>query len=163
MDTDIGGMLSGVLDFIISFGSDFFAFIVIAALVAAFAFYFGRDRLVPLIAGAYAALILYTAFPFSYLGTDPYLHTTLYLLLTAVAMVAFSGLAGFMASGGVGLVKVGGLSLITAGLLMAIAINALPVKEVYAFSPPTLALFSGAQPYFWWLLAPIVGVFLLGK
>ena len=60
----VGEALHFTLDFFISFGSDVFIFGALVASIAVFAFYFGRDRLVPLVAGCYAALALYPYFPF---------------------------------------------------------------------------------------------------
>lgn len=165
MDTtpDVGGALHSAVDLFIGFGSDVFIFIAIVALALIFAFYFGRDRLVPLIAGIYVAIPLYTYFPYAdVLKGSPYFALGFFALLIFVSMLAFSGLAGFIASGGVGLLKMLVLSALVAGLLMAIGINLLPVKDIHAFSAPTVALFS-AQLFFWWLVAPVAGVFLFGK
>lgn len=167
MDTvapDVGGALQSTVGLFLGFGSDLFGFIVLAALVAAFAFYFGRDRVAPLIAGILAAVPLYTLFPYtSVLNGNPYLLTGLFVLLALLGLMAFSGLASFMTSGGFGFVKVLALSLVTAALLMAIAINVLPLKDIYAFSTPTLALFQSTNGLFWWLLAGVGAVFLFGK
>lgn len=167
MDTDatplIGGALQSAVDFFIGFGSDAFVFVAIAAIIAAFSFYFGRDKLVPLIAGVYAAIPLYMHFPYTgLLGGDAYLSIGLFLGLAFLGSVAFSGLAMFMASTGIGFLKVAALCLLTAGLMMAILINLLPASQIHTFSAPTLSLFS-AQFFFWWLVAPVAGVFLFGK
>ena len=159
----VGDALKSSVDLVIAFGSDFIAFIILAALVAAFAFYFGRDRLLPLIAGVYAAVPLYTFFPFmSVIGSNPWLHLGLFVVLVGVGMVAFLGLASWVPAYGVGLVKVLGLSALTAGLILGIAINMLPLHEVYVVSAPTAALFS-AQYFFYWLLAGVGGALLLGR
>lgn len=159
----VGDALRSSVDLFIGFASDFFAFIVLAALVAAFAFYFGRDRLVPLTAGLLAAIPLYTHFVFiGALGSNPWLHLALFVALAILGLVAFMGLSGWVPSTGVGFVKVLGLSAIVAGMILAIAINLLPLSEVYTVSEPTRALFV-SQNFFWWLLAGVVGVFILGR
>ena len=161
---DVGVALHSTLDLLFGFGSDLFVFIAVAAVVAIFAFYFGRDRLMPLVAGIYAALVLYAHFPyFSYLQGNAYLEIGYFVLCTVLALIAFSGLAGFMASSGLGIIKVVALTLITAGFIMAIAVNVLPVKELHTWSPATLAVFANPQFYFAWLVAPVFGVFLFGK
>ncbi len=159
----VGDALRSSVDLFIGFGTDFFAFIFVAALVAAFAFYFGRDRLIPLIAGLLAAVPLYTHFAFiGMLGSNPWLHLGLFIILPVLGLVAFMGLSGWVPSSGVGFVKVLGLSALTAGLILAIALNVLPLTEVYAVSEPTHALFA-SQNFFWWLLASVVGAFILGR
>lgn len=159
----VGDALRTTVDMVLHFGADFFAFIVLTGIVVAFAFYFGRDRLVPLIAGVYAAVPLYTYFPFMQsLGSNPYAHLGLFLLFTVVAMMAFFGLASWVSSTGVGFIKVVGLSALTAGLILGVGINLLPLQEVYTVSEPTRVLFS--TPYlFYWLLAGVAGTFLLGR
>lgn len=161
---DVGGALKSSVDLFLGFGSDFFAFIVLIVVVIAFAFYFGRDRLTPLIAGIYSAILLYSNFPFaSYFNGNVYISVGFFILLTFLGMIAFSGLASFMSSDGVGFLKVVALAVLTAGLLMAVAIHTLPIPTIYTFSAPTLALFTSSHAFFWWLVAPVAGVFLFGK
>ena len=156
--------LDSAASLIISFGLDFFAFIVVAAVIAAFAFYFGGDRLMPLIAALYAGVLLYAQFPYmSYIPNNPYFSIAIYLGLVAVALIAFSGLSYFMSGGAVGMVKLLGLSVLTAGLVLAIAIHVLPIDQVYTISEPTKALFAGDLMYFWWLAAPLAGLFFFGR
>lgn len=159
----VGDALRSSVDLFIGFGSDFFAFIVLAALIAAFAFYFGRDKLLPLTAGIFAAVPLYTYFPFmSHLGSTPYLHLGLFVLFAMLGMVAFLGLASWVPSSGVGFIKVLGFSAIIAGLVLGIASTLLPLHEVYVISEPTRELFSN-QYLFYWLLAGIGGALILGR
>lgn len=168
MDTQatplIGDALRTAVDFFLGFGSDLFIFLALAAAAAVFSIYFGRDKLVPLIAGIYAAIPLYIHFPFSsLLGNNAYLSIGLFALLAFVAMMAFAGLSSFVPSMGVGFFKVLVLCLLTASLLFVIGIHMAPVLALHTFSAPTLALFGSEQAYFWWLVAPIAGVFLFGK
>lgn len=161
---DVGTTLQFLTDTLVSFSTDFFAFLVVAAVVAAFAFYFGRSRIVPLVAALYASIPLFIFFPFD---TTPYggviVTLALWLGFVLLSMVAFSGLAAFVASGSIGLIKLVVLSGATAGLVLALAVNVLPVEEIYTFSAPTLALFNTPEAFFFWLAAPLVGIFLFGR
>ena len=153
-----------LVDTVIRCGTEFSAFIVIAALVMAFAFYFGHDRLLPLIAALFMAITLSKAFPFSsMLPVNPYTQVGLYAGFVVIGLIAFSGLSYFMASGSIGFVKTGILSVLTAGLIIAIAIHFLSIENIYAFSAPTKALFASNQAFFWWLIAPLAGLFFLGR
>lgn len=161
---DIGVIFHDVLNFVVSFATDFLAFIVVSALIAAFAFYFGRNRLMPLVAAIYAAVPLYLFFPFDTpLLDDPYIATALYLLFVFLALIAFSGLSAFMASGDRSLIRVLGLSVLVAGAFLAIGIHILPLEQIYTFNAATKALFASNQSFFWWLLAPLVGLFFLER
>ena len=131
--------------------------------MAVFAFYFGGDRLVPLIAALYAGIPLYQFFAYKEsVGDNPYLLVGLYVVLVVLSLLAFSGLSYF-AGGALGFLKMGGLSILTAGLILAIAVHILPVGSIYSFSEPAKALFASDQAFFWWLLAPLAGLFLFGR
>lgn len=160
---DIGGALQWTVDFVVHVGTDFAAFVAVAAVIAAFAFYFGRDRFMPLIASFYAAIPLWQVFPWRELITTPLLSVALYLAIVVVSLIAFSGLSAFLAGGSVGFLKLIILSAITAGMVLAIAIHILPVHDLYTFSVPTLALFASDQAFFLWLAAPLAGLFFFGR
>lgn len=152
------------IEIILNFGTDFFAFLVIAGIIAVFAFYFGGDRLVPLIAGVYAAIPLYIHFPFfSTFPDTAYVHIGVYVAFAVLSLIAFSGLSYFTPTTSVGFLNVAIISALTAGLMIAIGIHLLPVEEVYAFSEPTKALFTFPNAFFWWLVGPLVGLFFFGK
>jgi hypothetical protein len=160
---DFAGALQWTVDFVIHAGTDFFAFVAVAAVVAAFAFYFGRDRFMPLVASLYAAIPLWQVFPWHQFITTPLVSIALYFGIALAALIAFSGLSAFLAGGSVGFIKLILLSGLTAGMILAIAIHILPVHELYTFSPPTLALFSSDQAFFIWLAAPLAGLFFFGR
>ncbi|MDO8523941.1 MAG: hypothetical protein Q7R74_01795 [bacterium] len=153
-----------ILDILLGFGSDFFAFIVVAVVILLFALYFGRDRLAPLIASLYAALALYTAFPYApAFLSGPYMQISLYLFFVLISFVTFSGLSYFMAARSGGFVAELILAILTAGFLLAIAIHVLPAEDIYSFTAATKALFASNQSFFWWLVAPLAGLFFLGR
>lgn len=162
-NSDLEGTFQYALTLIIDFSSDFFAFIVVTAAVAAFAFYFGRNRIVPLTAALYAAIPLYSAFPYMEYVTTPLLHVALYLGITALALIAFSNLASFVAEGNIGFVKLLALSAAVAGLLLAVAIHILPFEDIYTFSAATRALFASGEAFFLWLVLPLAGIFVFGR
>ena len=123
------------------------------------------DRLMALIAALYAAIPLYQTFPFTSLlpAGNVYVQIGLYLGFVLIGTVAFSGLSAFLARSTSSFLGTAVLSITTAGLVLAVAIHILPVQQIYTFSAPTLALFASAQMFFWWLLAPLAGLFFFGK
>jgi len=161
--TNLAEWLQFAVDFFLAFAADFLAFIVIAAAVAAFAFYFGRNRVVPLATSLYAAIPLYLVFPFTSYITTPFLHIALYLVLAFLAFVAFSGLSSFVASASFGLVQLVVLSAAIAGMLIAVSIHILPVEDIYTFSIATKALFDSPEAFFFWLLAPLAAIYIFGR
>ncbi len=163
--TSIAGPLQFAVDYVIAFGADFFAFIIVAGAIAALAFYFGRDRLISFVAALYAAVVLYRAFPYgSMLPADnPYVQIGVFVGFTLIALIAFSGLSFFLARTTSSFLGTAILSAVTAGLILAISIHVLPVQTLYSFSPPTMALFASPEMFFWWLVAPLVGLFFFGR
>jgi len=162
----IGESLDTAVDIVIAFGADFFAFIVVAGLIFTFSFYFGRDRLLSLMASIYAAIVLYQAFPYqSFLpGTGPWIMILLFVAFLLAGWVAFSGLSYFLArSDSSGFLGTAVLSIAAAGLLLAVGIHVLPIQDLYTFSSPTLALFASAEMFFLWCLAPLAALFFFGK
>ena len=75
-------------------------------------------------------------------------------------LITFLGLANWVPSSGVGFIKVLLLSGLIALFMIAIAVNIFP--GLYLWSAPTLALFA-SENLFWWILVPLVGIFLLGR
>ncbi len=161
---DIGTKFHQALNFIIGFGNDFFVFIIMAAIVAAFAFYFGRNRLMPLVAAIYAAIPLYLFFPFqTTLLQDHYIAIALFLIFVFLAFIGFSGLSFFMASAPRSFLRVGAVSIFVAGMLLAVGIHVLPLEQIFTFNAATKALFASNQAFFWWLIAPLAGLFFLER
>ncbi len=162
--SEIGNLLETLWAQVVDFSADFLGFVVVAAGVAAFAFYFGRNRIVPLVAALYASIPLFLLSPFD---LTPYggviVQVAFWVLLVLLGMVAFSTLASFMASVSTGFVNVVVLSVATAGLVLAIAINVIPIQTFYTFSPATLALFDTPQGVYFWLIAPLAALFVFGR
>ncbi|MBV9349730.1 MAG: hypothetical protein JO026_03185 [Patescibacteria group bacterium] len=146
------------------FATDFLPLIVLTGLLLLYSVYFGRDRFAPLIAGLYAALVLYTAFPYTLaVLAGPLAKVLFFGALTVLTTFAFSGLSHFMARAGSSLLSSIILSIAVAGFLTAISLHTLPVTEVYHFNAATKALFATNQAFFWWLAAPLVAVFFFGS
>jgi hypothetical protein len=157
--------LKVALDYVIAFGTDFFAFIIVAGAIATLAFYFGRDRLVSLIAAIYSAIVLYRAFPYgSMLPADnAYVQIGMFVGFVLISLIAFSGLSFFLARSTSSFFGTAVLSAVTAGLILSVSIHVLPVQTLYSFSAPTLALFASPEMFFWWLVAPLAGLFFFGR
>lgn len=160
---EIADLLQQAVDIITHFAGDFLAFLIVGGIIAAFAFYFGRNRIVPLVASLYAAIPIYTVFPYTEYITTPLVSIVLYFVIAFLAYIAFSGLASFVATGSIGFINLLILSATVAGMLIAVSIHILPVEQLYTFSAPTRALFASTEAFFFWLVAPLVAVFVFGR
>lgn len=132
----------------------------------------GKQSLVNLILGLYFALLISLEFPYydkilsgvddSRLS-DSVIIIGIFAIFTFVATLFFTRLmprdyddttfSGF----GKKLI----LALLASALVMAYSYHVLPVTELITPGSPIQMLFSGDSYFFWWLLAPIVGLFFL--
>ncbi len=151
-----------------SFASDFLIVIILVAVFFLFAWYVGRGPFVAVLLAFYAAYALYAMFPYmSYLPTAPALtallaHIGLYAGLTlafyivlrrvVVSDLLYIGIFGLIA-----------LSFLGAAFLLALAYHVFPVSTVYTFTPAIDLLFSPQKYFFWWFVAPAIGLFFLAR
>ncbi|MEK7530676.1 MAG: hypothetical protein AAB573_02315 [Patescibacteria group bacterium] len=160
---DVGAYLHLAVSLVLGLGSDAVVFGGLVLVALAIAFFLGRDHIPALIAGSYAAGLIYVAFPYaSILMGDAYLSLAFFLVLTALASVGFSGMSSFFASG-MGLLSTFVLCVLAAGLVASsILAHIGEVQAIYTPSALGLMLFAG-QAYFWWLVTPIVGLVFFGR
>jgi hypothetical protein len=55
------------------------------------------------------------------------------------------------------------LSLLATGFLIALAYHVFPVTSVYHFSSAIDMLFASKTYFWWWFIAPAVGLFFLAR
>lgn len=55
------------------------------------------------------------------------------------------------------------LSFLGTGLLFSFIFHLFPAKEIFTFSPIVEHLFVSDKAFFWWLLAPLIALFLTRK
>lgn len=146
-------------------------FLIIIALLAAFflfAWYVGRGPFVAVILAFYGAFAVYKAFPYmSYLPSAPALtalasQLTLYFALTFIFYLILRRVvvSDFLYVGVFGLFA---LSFLAAGFLIALAYHLFPVDSVYHFTPAMNLLFAPEPYFFWWFVAPAIGLFFLAR
>lgn len=148
--------------------SDFFIVLVLLAAFFLFAWYVGRGPFVALLLSFYAAYAVYLAFPYlSYLPTAPALtallaHIGLYAALTFVFYVILRRVvvSDFLYIGLFGLIA---LSFLAATFLLALGYHVFAVASLYHFTAAVDILFSPDKFFFWWFIAPAVGLFFLAR
>ncbi|MBI3572095.1 hypothetical protein HY091_00985 [Candidatus Kaiserbacteria bacterium] len=147
---------------------DFVIVLIIFGALFFFAWYVGRGPFVALLLALYAAYAVYLVFPYAgLLPTAPALTALLarvalygafvvvvYLILRRVVVSDFLyvGLFGLIA-----------LSFLGATFLLALAYQAFPVSAVYHFTPAVDAIFAPKAYFFWWFIAPLLGLFFLAR
>lgn len=148
--------------------SDFLIIIVMVLVFVIFARYIGRGPFVGILLSFYCAYALYAVFPYmSYLPTAP-ATTALFVQIGLYAALAFVFyiilrrvvVSDFLYIGSFGLIILGFLG---AGFLIALAYHVFPVDSVYHFTSAIDALFAPKEYFFWWFIAPAIGLFFLAR
>lgn len=150
--------------------SAFLGILVLTLAFFLFAYYVGRGPFVALLLSLYGAYSVYAVLPplitnflptapamtalISHLGIYAALAFVFYMILRRVVVSDFLyiGLFGLIA-----------LSFLAAAFLLALGYHVFSVVSVYSFTPAIATLFAPAQYFFWWFIAPIVGLFFLAR
>lgn len=148
--------------------SDFLIIIIMVLVLVVFARGIGRGPFVALLLSFYCAYALYAMFPYmSYLPTAPaatalFAHVGLYLALSVAFYIILRRVvvSDFLYIGSFGLII---LSFLGAGFLIALSYHVFPVDSLYHFTPAIDALFAARQYFFWWFVAPAIGLFFLAR
>ena len=148
--------------------SDFLIILVLVAVFFLYAWYIGRGQLVSILLAFYCAYALYVMFPYqSALPTAPALtallaQAGLYLALAFLFFIILRRVvvSDFLYVGLFGLIA---LSFLGAAFLIALAYPVFPVADVYNFTPAIDLLFSSKEYFWWWFVAPAVGLFFLAR
>ncbi len=151
-----------------NFASDFLIVLILLAVFFLFAWRAGRATLVSILLAFYGAYAVYAVFPYSsYLPVEP--ATTALLaqagLYLGLSLLFYMILRRVVASDFlyVGLFGLIALSFLAAAFLIALAYHVFPVADVYQFTPAIDAFFASKTYFFWWFIAPAVGIFFLAR
>ncbi len=148
--------------------SDFLIILILLSVFFLYAWYVGRGPFVAILLAFYAAYALYIVFPYmSYLPTAPALtallaHIGLYAGLSLAFFIILRRVvvSDFLYVGIFGLIA---LSFLGAAFLIALAYHVFPVADVYRFTPAIDALFAPKAYFWWWFVAPAIGLFFLAR
>ena len=148
--------------------SAFLILLVLTGLLFVYSWYIGGGPLMALLLSFYAAYALYIAFPYAnLLPSAPPLtallaHAGFYLAIVFVFYVVMRRIvvSEFLYIGVVGLLV---LSFLGASFLVALGFHVFPVTTLYHFSPAISALFGPDKYFFWWFVAPAIGLFFLAR
>lgn len=151
--------------------ANFAVLAIIFGFFIAFSIYFGKSKLVSIIFSFYPALLIFENFPFfkqidslsdSLLGIFliklavflvPVIF--IYFILNKAILIewSYSKIWGFAQS-----VL---LSLIALSLSLILVCKIIPIEGIYSFSQPVVSLFNSQSLLFWWLLVPLVAIFVM--
>lgn len=166
----INSFATGGIAEIGAFVGNFLALIVIGVVLYLFALRSGRPAFVSLVLSLYAGYALYAVFPYkeAFLGegqSDLTKAVAALIVFGVFTFVPFMLMSRVMTSG---LARIHPLALallafLAAGLVLAIGYEVLHVGAILPLTPPLAALFSFDTFFFWWFVAPLVGLFVLSR
>jgi len=147
---------------------DFLIVLVLFIAFFVFAWYVGRGSFVAVLLAFYAAYAVYTLFPYmSYLPSAPasssvLAHIGLYAVLTIIFYIVLRRVvvSDFLYIAVLGLAL---LALLAAGFVLALAYHVFDVTSIYNFSPTIDMFFAPTEYFFWWFVAPAIGLFFLAR
>lgn len=156
---------------ILSFLNEMIFMIVTFAFFAFFAFYKGRQTVTNIIFGLYLGLLISIEFPYSTMIITPGTGATIASILKLVIFAVFSLIATMLFARVLpreydepmfgGFWKKILLALAGTVLVMAYSYHALPVTVLITPGSPIHYLFGSTASFFWWLIAPLVILFVV--
>lgn len=151
---------------ITAFVGNFLVLIILAVVLFFFALRAGRSLLISLILALYVGFALFSIFPYKetfLIGDTSLARAVAGIVLFAVfTFVPFVLLRRVSTSGAVFIhpIALAFLTLATGGFILAIGYHVLNIAAVIPLTPALDALFSPDHLFFWWFIAPLVGIFL---
>lgn len=148
--------------------NDFLILLILFGVLFLFAWYVGRGQFVALLIALYAAYAPYVIFPYtSFLPATPPLtaflaHVGLYAALALVFYLVLHRMiaSDFFSISAFGLIV---LSFLGAAFLIALASHVFLITSFYSLTPAITALFAPSQYFFWWFVAPVLGLFIFAR
>lgn len=157
------------MEYLATFFGNFLILLILAVALFFFALRAGRSLLISLILALYVGFALFTVFPF----TDSFIvgetslanavsRVVLFGVLTAIPFILLRRASGstpiFIHPIGVAV-----LALASGGFILALGYHVLNIAAIVPLTPALDALFAPDKYFFWWFIAPLVGIFVTTK
>jgi hypothetical protein len=146
---------------------NFVALLVLTVLMIVVS-YRSRGGIISLILAMYVGYAIYSVFPFTNqilaFGGTLIIKAALSILLFAVATFFPYHFIERLTGGGFGILSFVprfALSFLAATFVLAIAYHVFDINHLYSFPQPLNELFAPNKYFFWWFIAPLVGLFFL--
>ncbi|MBU0750108.1 hypothetical protein KKH15_01165 [Patescibacteria group bacterium] len=130
----------------------------------------GRSALLSLILALYAGYALYIVFPYTDLivgaGGSPVVQAVISILLFFAGSALPYVLIRRITSGGFGSLSLFPniiLAFLAASFLLTLGYHVFDISNIYSFPAPLDHLFAPQGYFFWWFIAPLVGLYILAR
>ncbi|MBP6860077.1 MAG: hypothetical protein KBC38_00740 [Candidatus Pacebacteria bacterium] len=150
--------------------SSVLALVVLTAVLLVFGLRGGRSALVSLILAMYAGYAIYAVFPFTStilaFGSDAMVRTILSVAIFVVATILPYLIIKRLTSAGFGSLSFVPnliLSFLAAAFLLALGYQLFAISSVYPLTDTLHAAFAPTKYFFYWFIAPLLGLFLFAR
>ena len=149
---------------------NFFVLILLTVAILFLAMRRGGAGLISLNIALYAGYAVYIVFPYRDsvigIGATPLVQAiisvTLFIVATAIPFIICFKLTA-PSFGSLNLVQGSLLSFAAASFLMALVYHVFDISNIYHFSDPLNQLFAPEGFFFYWFIAPLIGLFFLAR
>jgi len=147
------------------FATNFLALLILTAIMIGFSYKAGRGGIISLLVAFYVGYALYIVFPYTSEIIDAGGSTVikagisivLYGILTFIPFKFVQRLVG-NGFGVLSFVPRFALSFFAAAFLLAVAYHVFQISNIYTFPDPINGLFAPDRYFFWWFVAPLLGL-----
>lgn len=167
---EIGGITTTVGATAWLWGGNFLALIILTAILLVFAMRGGRSGLISLMISFYVGYAIYILFPFAELvvgvGGSGFIKAILSIGMFAIATFVPFVVIRRITGGGFGSLSFLQnllLSLLTSAFLIALGYHVFDIHQIYTFPAPMDQLFAPEGLFFYWFVAPLIGLFLFAR
>ncbi len=145
-------------------------FLIIIGLSVLFILFSYRSRggIISLLVAFYVGYAIFLVFPYTQSivasGSDPLTKAVISIILYIACCIVPFMFIERLASGGFGILSVLPrfvLSIFAATFLLALAYHVFHVNNIYTFPEPMNTIFAPDQFFFWWFIAPLLGLLFL--
>lgn len=144
---------------------NFLTLLILTGVMIGFSYKAGRGGIISLLIAFYAGYALYIAFPY----TDDIVAAGGTTLMKAAISIVIYGIATFipfhfiqrLTTGGFGVLSFVPrlvLSFLAAAFLLTLAYHVFYISNIYTFPSPIDSLFAPDEYFFWWFIAPLIGL-----
>jgi hypothetical protein len=165
----LNSLATGGFADIVAFIGNFLVLLIIAGILFFFALRTGRSMLISFILALYIGFALFTIFPYKeqFLIGDTSLTRAVAGIVLFVVLTVFPYvlLRRVSTSGSMRIhpLTLGILALVTGGFVLALGYHVLDIASVIPLTPSLDALFAPDRYFFWWFVAPLVGIFVAAR
>ncbi len=149
---------------------NFLVLIVLTIALLIFSMRGGRSALISLILALYGGYAIYVVFPYTDMivgaGGSQLVQAVISILLflaaTAIPFILIRRITGG-GFGSLSLIPNTVLAFLAASFLLAVGYHVFDLSNIYSFPQPLDGLFAPEGYFFWWFIAPLVGLFILAR